>query len=115
MVVVLFVAGVLTGTSTVPAAASPTDPFAVRRITIPVELGPSPLRLPFNLARRGSRRTWTVKPAPPASVHRDDEDGPIILTEKGPLRCRGHRFDADKADHPEPHGHVILVTPAPPK
>jgi hypothetical protein len=103
MVHILFVAGILTGTSSVPVASA--DPFAVTKVSFMTKSGPKTVGLPFALIARRSQRTWTMKPAPPVSAHRDDEDGPVILTEKGPLRCRGHRFNAANVYQADPGSH----------
>jgi len=105
----LFVGIAATVTTAAPALPASrearADAFSVR----PVTMSPAPGKpaLPFGLAFPTKRviRTWRMRPAPPVSVHRDDEQGPVIRTERGILHCEGHRFHADDAYEVDPESH----------
>jgi hypothetical protein len=101
----LFVGIAATVTTAAPASGDlRVDAFSVRPVTI---ASPGKPALPFGLAFPTKRvvRTWRMRPAPPVSVHRDDEQGPVIRTERGILHCEGHRFHADNAYEVDPESH----------
>ena len=103
----MFVGVAVTVTMAAPAVPASrdtrVDAFSVRPVTI-ASPAPGKPALPFGLAFPSKRvvRTWTPWSTPPVSVHRDDEQGPVIRTERGILHCEGHLFKADD-------GHVSAI------